>query len=119
MAEVAAIVLTSDGHQGKIYPLTGPESLSMVEVAGRLSAALGTEVKYVNVTPTDVKAAIMGMGAPELLADGLVQLYAMISQGKADMVSPAAREILGREPRSFDQFARDFEPMFSSVGASI
>jgi hypothetical protein len=50
------------------------------------------------------------------MADGLVQLYTMISEGKADMVSPAAREILGSEPRSFDQFARDFAPMFRGSG---
>ena len=33
IAEVAAIVLTGHGHEGKIYPLTGPEALSMAEVA--------------------------------------------------------------------------------------
>ena len=116
VAEVAATVLTSEGHQGKIYPLSGPESLSMTEVAGRLSAAIGREIRYVNVTPADVKTAILGMGAPELTADIMVQLYTMISEGKADMVSPAASEILGREPRSFDQFSRDFAPMFKGTG---
>ncbi len=116
VAEVAATVLTSEGHQGKIYPLSGPESLSMTEVAGRLSAAIGREIRYVNVTPADVKTAILGMGAPELTADIMVQLYTMISEGKADMVSPAASEILGREPRSFDQFAQDFAPMFKGTG---
>lgn len=116
VAEVAATVLTSEGHEGKIYPLTGPESLSMTEVAGRLSAALGKEVKYVDVPSADVKGAIVGMGAPELLADALVQLYTMISEGKADMLSPATSEILGREPRSFNQFAQDFGPMFKGTG---
>ncbi len=42
IAEVAAAVLTAPaGHEGKIYPLTGPEALTMAEVAERLSRAMG------------------------------------------------------------------------------
>src|SRR6266704_7067668 len=51
IAEVAATVLTSAGHEGKIYPLTGPEALSMTEVAERLSIATGKRIRYVNVAP--------------------------------------------------------------------
>src|ERR1700690_3085658 len=53
VARVAAEVLTSPGHEGKIYPLTGPESLSMSEVADRLSAAIGRPVRYVPVDPEE------------------------------------------------------------------
>ena len=115
IAEFAATILTSEGHEGKIYPLTGPESLSMSEVAERLSSALGKDVKYVNVTPDQVKASIAGMGAPEFLADALVELYTMISQGMADMVTDVFEEITGHEPQSFDQFARDFAPAFTEM----
>ena len=38
IGNVVATVLTSDGHEGKTYPLTGPEALSMGEMAGKLSA---------------------------------------------------------------------------------
>src|SRR5205085_6797272 len=41
IAGVALSVLTSAGHEGKTYPLTGPEALTMAEVAERLSAATG------------------------------------------------------------------------------
>ena len=115
VSEIAATVLTSGGHEGKIYPLTGSESLSMSEVAARLSSVLDKEVKYVDIAPEQVKAAITGMGAPEFLADGLLELYAMISEGNVDMVTPMAKEILGREPRSLDQFAKDFAAAFNSM----
>ena len=115
VSEIAATVLTSGGHEGKIYPLTGSESLSMSEVATRLSSVLNKEVKYVDVAPEQVKAAITGMGAPEFLADGHLELYTLISEGKADMVTPMAKEILGREPRTLDQFAKDFATAFNSM----
>ena len=41
LAEVSIAVLTTSGHEGKTYPLTGPESLSMAEVAEKLSAVTG------------------------------------------------------------------------------
>jgi uncharacterized protein YbjT (DUF2867 family) len=43
LAEIAAMILTSPGHEGKIYPLTGPEALTMAEVAEKLSAATGQD----------------------------------------------------------------------------
>ena len=116
VAEVAATVLTGEGHDGNIYPLTGPESLSMTEVAGRLSAALGKEVKYVNVAPDQVKAAIIGMGAPAFMADGLLELYMMISQGMADMVVGTFKAITGHNPRGFGEFAHDFASAFEGTG---
>ena len=46
IAAVAAAVLTTPGHEGKAYTLTGPEALSMSEVAQKLGAAIGKPVKY-------------------------------------------------------------------------
>jgi nucleoside-diphosphate-sugar epimerase len=53
IAEVAATILTGSGHERASYPLTGPEALSMAEVAEKLSAAIGKRVEYVNVAPEE------------------------------------------------------------------
>ncbi len=103
--------------EGKIYPLTGPESLAMTEVATRLSTALGKEVEYVNVAPDQIKAVIIGMGAPEFMADGLVELYMMISEGMADMVVGTFKEITGHDRRDFGQFAQDFASAFDGTSS--
>ena len=112
IGNVAATILTSDGHEGKTYPLTGPEALSMGELAGKLSAVLGTEVKYVNVSQEDAKAGMMAMGMPDWMADGWAAMAMMISTGAANMVTPMVKEVTGQEPRSFDQFARDYADAF-------
>ena len=112
IGNVAATVLTSDGHEGKIYPLTGPEALSMGELAGKLSAALGKEVKYINVPQQDAKAGMMAMGMPDWMADGWTAMAMMISTGAANMVTPMVKEVTGQEPRSFDQFAGDYVDAF-------
>ncbi len=112
IGNVAATVLVSDGHEGKTYPLTGPEALSMSELASKLTAVLGKEVKYVNVSQADDKAGLMAMGMPDWMADGWVAVAMMISTDAANMVTPLVREITGEDPRSFDQFARDFAGAF-------
>ena len=112
IADVAVMVLTSEGHEGQIYPLTGPESLSMAEVAARLSTTLGKTVKYVNLSPEEAKSGMMAMGMPDWRADAWVGLGGMIAMGKADMVTPAVKDILGREPHNIDRFATEYSQAF-------
>ena len=106
IAEVAAIALTNSGHEGKIYPLTGPEALTMAEVAEKLSAVTGKQIRYVNVTPEDAKKAQLAAGVSPYLADALAELFAERRKGKEANVSSAVPSILGRPPISFDAFAK-------------
>ncbi|MGB8488578.1 MAG: SDR family oxidoreductase [Xanthobacteraceae bacterium] len=105
LAEIAALVLTNPGHEGKIYPLTGPEALTMTEVAERLSAATGKTIKYINVPPEDVKKAQVAAGVPPYIADALAELFAERRKGKESQVWPIAQTLLGRRPTSFAEFA--------------
>src|SRR5712691_8775365 len=57
IAEVATIVLTSPGHEGKIDPITGPEARSMAEVAEKLYAETGKSIQYLNETVEEAKRA--------------------------------------------------------------
>jgi uncharacterized protein YbjT (DUF2867 family) len=105
LAEIAALVLTNPGHEGKIYPLTGPEALTMTEVAERLSAATGKTIKYINVSPEDVRKAQLAAGVPPYIADALAELFAERRKGKESQVWPIAQTLLGRRPTSFAEFA--------------
>jgi len=106
IAEVAVAVLTTDGHEGKTYPLTGPEALSMAEVAEKLSAATGKPVRYVDVPPEDARQARLAAGLPPFLVDGLDELFAERRKGKESKVWPTIQEVFGWRPASFDEFAR-------------
>ena len=105
IAEIAARVLTGSGHEGKTYPLTGPEALSMTEVAAKLSAATGTPIRYVNVSPEDARQSQLAAGMPPYLADALFELFAERRNGKEGKVWPDAATLLGHPPTSFDEFA--------------
>jgi uncharacterized protein YbjT (DUF2867 family) len=106
LAEVSIAVLTTSGHEGKTYPLTGPESLSMAEVAEKLSAAVGKPIRYVDVPPDEANSARLAAGMPPYLAEGLDELFAERRKGKESRVWPTIDEVFGLQPTSFDEFAR-------------
>jgi uncharacterized protein YbjT (DUF2867 family) len=105
IAEAAAVVLTTPGHEGKIYPLTGPQALSMAEVAEKLSTATGKTIRYVNVAPEQARQAQLDAGMPQYRADALAELFAERRKGKEARVWPTIETIIGRRATSFDEFA--------------
>ena len=105
VAVVTVDILTSPGHEGKIYPLTGPEALTMAEVAERLSTATGIPIRYANVAPEDAKAAQRAAGFPDYLVDGLGELFAERRNGKESTVSTVIPDVFGWQPTSFLEFA--------------
>jgi len=105
IAEVAATVLTESGHEGKIYPLTGPEALTMAQVAEKLSKVAEKKIRYVNISPEEYRKNLLARGVPEYNADALAELYTERRKGKESHVSNVIPTIFGRRPISFDEFA--------------
>jgi len=118
VAEVAATVLTSAGHEGKIYPLTGPEALSMAEVAERLSAAVGKTIRYVNVAPEEATRANLAAGMPPYTAEALAELFSERRKGKEAQVSPVIQTLFGWRPINFEEFARRNAAIFRGEQAA-
>jgi uncharacterized protein YbjT (DUF2867 family) len=110
----AAAVLLGSGHEGKGYALTGPEGLTDDDVARRMGAALGREITCVHVPPAAVGESLVGAGYPQWNADGIVELMNFYETGMAAEVAPGVEEILGRPPRSIEDFATDHRAMFES-----
>jgi uncharacterized protein YbjT (DUF2867 family) len=112
IAEVAAAVLTGSGYEGSIYPLTGPEALSMTDIAEKLSAATGNRIEYVNVAPEQATSAQLAAGMPPYTAEALAELFAERRKGKEAQVSPLVQTILRRPATSFDAFAERHAAIF-------
>jgi uncharacterized protein YbjT (DUF2867 family) len=117
IAAVATAALTTPGHEGKTYVVTGPEALSFAEVAAKLSAALGRPVAYVDIPRDALIQAMTGAGLPVWQAQGIAELYDWGSQGGAAVITDVIEKIAGKKPIVFDEFARDFAPAFQSKAA--
>jgi uncharacterized protein YbjT (DUF2867 family) len=116
ISEVAAQILLEPGerHDGKIYTLTGPESLSMDQVAARLSQLVGHDVSYVAVPDEAARAAMLQGGMSPWLAGMTVEYGRAYAGGWGDFTTNHVSEVLGRTPRSFVDFAREQWPQVAA-----
>jgi uncharacterized protein YbjT (DUF2867 family) len=112
IAAVAARTLTDEGHEGETYVLTGPEALSYTDVAAKLSEATGRPVAYVAITPEQFREGALAQGLPEWLVSALERLNELAVSGDAEEVTEDVRRVGGREPKTFDEFARDHAQAF-------
>jgi uncharacterized protein YbjT (DUF2867 family) len=118
IAAVAVTCLVSEGHAGKTYTVTGPEALSMYDVAAKLSAAVGKEVKYVDMEPAALKQTFLNSGIVEWRADGRIGLYQECAAGRFGEVTDVVRAIGHKQPVTFDQFAREHAAAFRGKGTA-
>lgn len=67
-AEAAAVVVASDGHDGKTYELAGDQAWTLGDLAAEISRQTGREIPYRNLPEADYAAALVGAGLPQPLA---------------------------------------------------
>ena len=108
IADVAAAVLLADGdrHDGPSYDLTGPEALTMAEVAQRLSELAGRSISYHPETLEEAYASRASYGAPDWEVDGWVTTYVAIANGELEAVGGDVAAVAGHPPMGLDDFLR-------------
>jgi len=119
IADSALAVITGEGHEGKSYILTGPGAISFNDVASTFSRVLDKEVKYVNVPGEAALQSMTGMGVPQWIAEGYVELSEGFSKNFANSTTENVKILTGHSARSFEQFAKDFAQVFSSKEITV
>jgi len=116
VAEIAAKILTDqpDHHHAKIYTPTGPEAITFAHAAGQLQQATGNDVSYVSVPDDTARQSMLDAGVSHWLAGMLVEYGQAFSTGWSDCTTNHVKELLGRPPRRFADFARDHAAAFTS-----
>lgn len=112
IGEFAARVLTTPGHEGKTYTITGPASVNMHQVATAVGAAVGKPVKYIPVPIEGMKQTLKQMGMDEWTMNLLSDYFIAYSRNWGDIVTEDFQRVTGKAPRSLEQFARDFAGAF-------
>jgi NAD(P)H dehydrogenase (quinone) len=99
IARTATAVLRDVGaHRNRTYQLTGPEALTLADVARILSVARGTEVVYHDETVPEAYESRRSWGAPDWLVDAWVSTYTAIAHGEMARVSEDITAVTGRPP---------------------
>jgi uncharacterized protein YbjT (DUF2867 family) len=106
IAESAAAVLASSGHDGTTFDMTGPESINLAEAAERLGRFLGRPITYQPETIEEAYASRAVYGAPDWEVEGWVTSYVAIAKGEMDVVSDSVARLTGHEPMNLEAFLR-------------
>ena len=107
IAAVAVRALTSEGHKGKEYFVTGPEALSIGEQVKILSGAIGKPLEFIPVSDDTARKGMEQAGMPAFLIDALLPFADFIRSGKAARVFKTVEEVTGRQPFTFGDWARE------------
>ncbi|MEV0082068.1 NAD(P)H-binding protein [Saccharopolyspora sp. NPDC050642] len=105
IADAAVRALTEPGHEGRAYPLSGPQSITQREQAEAIAEAIGRPVEFVPQSPDEYRATMAehGMG---YLADTLLR-YLAGQDGRPLPVVNTVEVLTGRPARTFAQWAAD------------
>lgn len=112
IAAVAATVLTGAGHAGCEYVLTGPELLSIRDIADQLTDVLHRRVRYVHLPAPAFYGVLRLTGADPWLAHGLVRQFVDVvrrGQDNGRALTDTVNTLTGTPARTFAQFAADHQ----------
>ena len=117
LADAAVAVLTADGaHDGKTYELTGPELLSLADVAARLAAHTGREYRYEPQTLERAWESRRDLGLPEPVVDGMISSYLAIADGSLELMTDAVAELTGHPPLTLEQCLEASPELLATAG---
>ncbi|WP_068150590.1 SDR family oxidoreductase [Rhodococcoides corynebacterioides] len=107
VARVAAVVLTDPAsHAGRSYDLTGPEALSMAEVAAAIAEVRGRAVTFHDETLDEAYASRARWNVPDWQNDAWVSTYTAIASGELSRVSEDVERVTGRRAMTLREVLR-------------
>lgn len=95
-AAAAAAVLAGEGHENKIYELSGDTAWSLAEYAAEVSELTGRDIVYRNVSAEEHEAILVGAGVPAAFARILVDVDAAIARGLLSRTDGDLARLIGR-----------------------
>ncbi|MEA2615186.1 MAG: hypothetical protein QOE72_969 [Chloroflexota bacterium] len=97
-AEAAAITLTTDGHTGNTYEITGPQALSPSDLAELYADLTGQPVRVVQLGDMMLAWVLGCIGTPMTDAWSITAFGRAVRRGYFDVVDPAFERLTGRPP---------------------
>jgi uncharacterized protein YbjT (DUF2867 family) len=115
---VAAVALLDDGHAGRAYNLTGPESLTLRERIAILSWAIGHEIAFVPITHEQAVDRLIATGVSRADADYVVGWYAAPTDDATTVVD-TVEQVTGRQARTFAQWVAEHAERFQAPRVTV
>jgi uncharacterized protein YbjT (DUF2867 family) len=117
VAAVAARTLTSDAWDGETLVLTGPRAITYREIAGLVSEIRGEQVPVADITPADVRVAMLARGLQPWEAEHFEEMYQLFRDGESAFVTDTVERVTGAPPRTVEAYLAELAPSLKPVSA--
>lgn len=95
-ADAAVVVLTTPGHEGKVYELAGDSAYTLAELAAEISRQTGKDIPYMDLPPADYTAALTAAGVPAPWPDALPSIDLEVAKGALFDDGRTLSKLIGR-----------------------
>jgi uncharacterized protein YbjT (DUF2867 family) len=106
IADAAVEVLTTPGHVGRVYEVTGPRAVSFADAAVEIGQAIGRPIRFTQLEPDAFEAGLLQAGVPADDAGFVRWLFTEVLDGRNSATAPGIPQILGRPATDIRDFAR-------------
>ncbi|GHJ48733.1 NAD(P)-dependent oxidoreductase [Catellatospora sp. TT07R-123] len=107
IADVAATVLREPGrHDGQTYDLTGPQALTLAQVAEIVTLVTGRPMRYHAETPAEAYQSRTHYQAPDWQVEAWVSTYLAIGTGELAAPTDAVKRLTGVDPLTLEDLLR-------------
>lgn len=108
IADVAVAALMNDHHNGKIYELTGPETLTFEEIVGKISNAAKRPIEFTPISMSAYTKMLEEFGVPSDYIWLINYLFSEVLDAKGNnIVTNDVEKVLGRKPQTFDDYVTE------------
>lgn len=112
---VAAAALRDPAHAGCTYTVTGTESLTYQEIATHFTRVLEKPVRFADITANEARGWLQAKGLSPVMVEAKLELWDACASNLINAApTSVVKDVTGREPRSVDDFIRDYKANFLS-----
>ena len=115
IARIACALLTQGGHHGRALEITGPQALSMAEIANAIGEATGKPVRYQKTSIEEYRRGMEAAGLPPFFVDALIEEALERLRHPQSRVDLGTHELFGIKPTTFAEFARRHAAIFAGT----
>lgn len=112
--DIAAVTVAALAGKfvGQALPITGPQALSYAEMATKIGAALGKQVRFEALSEEQEREKMIEIGESEEMVAAHLSIYQAIREGRLATVTDTVQRVLGRKPITFDQWVQQHAAAF-------
>ncbi len=118
LADVAVAVLTTGGHDGASYDITGSQALTLAEAAEQFSQATGLPASYRPETIEEARASRAKFNPTDWELDAWVSTYVAIATGEMSVVSHTVQALTGHAPQTLADYVHNHPESYQHITAT-